>query len=75
MSAEFLAPRLRRVRPSPTAAISDQVRALSAAGTDVINLGEGELDFDTPAHIKQAGFDAIVQGDTKYTAVAGTAAL
>jgi aspartate aminotransferase len=75
MSAEFLAPRLRRVRPSPTAAISDQVRALSAAGTDVINLGEGELDFDTPAHIKQAGIDAIVQGDTKYTAVAGTAAL
>ncbi|MCW2454768.1 UNVERIFIED_ORG: aspartate aminotransferase [Rahnella aquatilis] len=75
MSAEFLAPRLRRVRPSPTAAISDQVRALSAAGTDVINLGEGELDFDTPAHIKQAGIDAIVQGNTKYTAVAGTAAL
>ena len=75
MSAEFLAPRLRRVRPSPTAVISDQVRALSAAGTDVINLGEGELDFDTPAHIKQAGIDAIVQGDTKYTAVAGTAAL
>ncbi|UJD88772.1 aminotransferase class I/II-fold pyridoxal phosphate-dependent enzyme [Rahnella aquatilis] len=75
MSAEFLAPRLRRVRPSPTAVISDQVRALSAAGTDVINLGEGELDFDTPAHIKQAGIDAIVQGDTKYTAVTGTAAL
>ncbi|PKE29051.1 aspartate aminotransferase [Rahnella sp. AA] len=75
MSAEFLASRLRRVRPSPTAAISDQVRALSAAGMDVINLGEGELDFDTPAHIKQAGIDAIVQGDTKYTAVAGTAAL
>lgn len=75
MSAEFLAPRLRRVRPSPTAAISDQVRALSAAGIDVINLGEGELDFDTPVHIKQAGIDAIVQGDTKYTAVAGTAAL
>lgn len=75
MSAEYLAPRLRRVRPSPTAAISDQVRALSAAGVDMINLGEGELDFDTPAHIKQAGIDAIVQGDTKYTAVSGTAAL
>ncbi|NDL62222.1 aminotransferase class I/II-fold pyridoxal phosphate-dependent enzyme [Acerihabitans arboris] len=75
MSVEQLAPRLRRVRPSPTAAISDQVRALSAAGVDVINLGEGELDFDTPAHIKQAGIDAIVQGDTKYTAVPGTAAL
>lgn len=75
MSAEFLAPRLRRVRPSPTAAISDQVRAFIASGVDVINLGEGELDFDTPAHIRQAGIDAIVQGDTKYTAVAGTAAL
>lgn len=75
MSAEFIAPRLRRVRPSPTAVISDRVRALSAAGVDVINLGEGELDFDTPDHIKQAGIDAIVQGDTKYTAVAGTAAL
>ncbi|WP_413731032.1 aminotransferase class I/II-fold pyridoxal phosphate-dependent enzyme [Sodalis sp. RH22] len=75
MSAELLAPRLRRVRPSPTAAISDQVRALTAAGVDVINLGEGELDFDTPAHIKQAGIDAIVQGETKYTAVPGTAAL
>jgi aspartate aminotransferase len=75
MSAEFIAPRLRRVRPSPTAVISDRVRALSAAGVDVINLGEGELDFDTPEHIKQAGIDAITQGDTKYTAVAGTAAL
>jgi aspartate aminotransferase len=75
MSAEFIAPRLRRVRPSPTAVISDRVRALYAAGVDVINLGEGELDFDTPDHIKQAGIDAIVQGDTKYTAVAGTAAL
>ena len=75
MSAEFTASRLRRVRPSPTAVIADRVRALTAAGIDVINLGEGELDFDTPSHIKQAGIDAIVQGDTKYTAVAGTAQL
>lgn len=75
MSAEFIAPRLRRVGPSPTAVISDRVRALSATGVDVINLGEGELDFDTPEHIKQAGIEAITQGDTKYTAVAGTAAL
>ncbi|MEG3132606.1 aminotransferase class I/II-fold pyridoxal phosphate-dependent enzyme [Rouxiella sp. T17] len=75
MSAEFTASRLRRVRPSPTAVIADRVRALTAAGIDVINLGEGELDFDTPPHIKQAGIDAIVQGDTKYTAVAGTAQL
>ncbi len=75
MSAEFIAPRLRRVRPSPTAVISDRVRDLSDAGIDVINLGEGELDFDTPEHIKQAGIDAIVKGDTKYTAVSGTSAL
>ncbi|EIC84090.1 aminotransferase class I/II-fold pyridoxal phosphate-dependent enzyme [Serratia sp. M24T3] len=75
MSAELTAPRLRRVRPSPTAVISDRVRALSDAGVDVINLGEGELDFDTPDHIKQAGIDAIVQGDTKYTAVSGTSTL
>lgn len=75
MSAEFTASRLRRVRPSPTAVISDRVRALSDAGIDVINLGEGELDFDTPDHIKQAGIAAIVQGDTKYTAVSGTAQL
>ncbi len=75
MSAEFTAPRLRRVRPSPTAVISDRVRALSEAGVDVINLGEGELDFDTPDHIKQAGINAIVQGDTKYTAVSGTSTL
>lgn len=75
MSAEFTASRLQRVRPSPTAVIADRVRALTAAGVDVINLGEGELDFDTPQHIKQAGIEAIVQGDTKYTAVAGTAQL
>ncbi|TCV95176.1 pyridoxal phosphate-dependent aminotransferase [Biostraticola tofi] len=75
MSAEFLAPRLRRVRPSPTAAISDQVRALAQQGVDIINLGEGELDFDTPGHIKQAGIEAIVRGDTKYTAVSGSAEL
>lgn len=67
--------RMQRVRPSPTAAISDQVRALEAAGKAVINLGEGELDFATPASISYAGIEAIVQQQTKYTAVAGTAAL
>ncbi|AHF78099.1 Aspartate aminotransferase class I and II [Sodalis praecaptivus] len=75
MTVEHIAPRMKRVRPSPTAAISDRVRAMSLAGIDVINLGEGELDFDTPENIKQAGIDAIRQGDTKYTAVPGTAAL
>lgn len=75
MTVEHIAPRMKRVRPSPTAAISDRVRAMSLAGIDVINLGEGELDFDTPDTIKQAGIDAIRQGETKYTAVPGTAAL
>lgn len=70
-----LAQRMRRVRPSPTAEISDKVRALTAAGHSVINLGEGELDFPTPAHIAQAGIDAIKAGETKYTAVPGTARL
>ncbi|MCY0386165.1 pyridoxal phosphate-dependent aminotransferase [Robbsia sp. Bb-Pol-6] len=75
MSSTKLAPRMRRVRPSPTAVISDKVRALLAQGKPVINLGEGELNFDTPAHIKRAGIAAIERGDTKYTAVAGTAEL
>lgn len=75
MNNSQTARRMQSVRPSPTAAISDQVRALEAAGKQVINLGEGELDFATPAHISYAGIEAIVQQQTKYTAVAGTAAL
>ena len=63
------------VRASPTAEISDKVRQLTAAGHPVINLGEGELDFDTPLHIREAGISAISTGETKYTAVTGTAAL
>ncbi|WP_296261388.1 MULTISPECIES: pyridoxal phosphate-dependent aminotransferase [unclassified Pseudomonas] len=75
MFQAVLAQRMRRVRPSPTAEISDKVRALTAAGHSVINLGEGELDFPTPAHIAQAGIDAINAGETKYTAVPGSARL
>jgi aspartate aminotransferase len=71
----FLAPRIRRAEPSPTAEISNKIRALRAAGRSVINLGEGELDFDTPPHVKDAGIQAIRNGDTKYTAVSGTQAL
>jgi aspartate aminotransferase len=70
-----LAHRMSRVRPSPTAEISDKVRALTAAGHSVINLGEGELDFPTPSHIAEAGIQAIKAGETKYTAVPGTARL
>ena len=72
MQNKQLAARMSRVRPSPTAEISDKVRALVAQGKSVINLGEGELDFETPEHIKRAGIAAIERGDTKYTAVAGT---
>jgi aspartate aminotransferase len=75
MTNRHIAPRVARIRPSPTAEISERLRELKAAGRMVINLGEGELDFDTPAHVKKAGIDAILTGDTKYTAVSGTAAL
>ena len=75
MNNSQIARRMLSVRPSPTAAISDRVRALEAAGKQVINLGEGELDFATPAHISYAGIEAIVHHQTKYTAVSGTAAL
>lgn len=75
MNSKQLARRMRLARPSPTAAISDQVRALEAAGKSVINLGEGELDFATPPAISYAGIAAIVQHQTKYTAVSGTTEL
>ncbi|HCB0927405.1 TPA: pyridoxal phosphate-dependent aminotransferase [Klebsiella variicola subsp. variicola] len=75
MNNSQIARRMQSVRPSPTAVISDQVRALEAAGKPVINLGEGELDFATPAHISYAGIEAIAHHQTKYTAVSGTAAL
>ncbi|WP_439626961.1 pyridoxal phosphate-dependent aminotransferase [Shinella sp.] len=70
-----LSPRMSVVGASPTAEISNKLRALAASGADVINLGEGELDFATPAHVCEAGIAAIRAGDTKYTAVSGTAAL
>jgi len=70
-----LASRMAVIGASPTAEISNKLRALAASGADVINLGEGELDFPTPAHICQAGIAAIHRGETKYTAVSGTADL
>ena len=63
---------LKRIKPSPTIAVSQKARELKAAGKDVIGLGAGEPDFDTPENIKQAAIDAINRGDTKYTAVDGT---
>ena len=63
---------LKRIKPSPTIAVSQKARELKAAGKDVIGLGAGEPDFDTPENIKQAAIDAVNRGDTKYTAVDGT---
>src|ERR1700730_12637690 len=67
----FLAESLGRIKPSPTIAVTDKARALKAAGRDVIGLGAGEPDFDTPDNIKQAAIKAIERGETKYTAVDG----
>ncbi len=70
-----LAERLSAIKPSPTIAVTNLARELKAAGRDVIGLGAGEPDFDTPDHIKAAAVEAIKAGDTKYTAVDGTPAL
>ncbi len=67
----FVSDTLQRVRPSPTIAVSNKAMELKAAGEDVIGLGAGEPDFDTPDNIKQAGIKAINEGKTKYTAVDG----
>ncbi len=68
----IVAQRLSRIKPSPTIAVTTKAAELKAAGRDVIGLGAGEPDFDTPDHIKAAAIEAINQGKTKYTAVDGT---
>ncbi|NNJ91239.1 MAG: aminotransferase class I/II-fold pyridoxal phosphate-dependent enzyme, partial [Gammaproteobacteria bacterium] len=70
-----LSNRVKAVKPSPTLAITARAAELRAAGQDVIGLGAGEPDFDTPDHIKQAAIEAINAGKTKYTPVDGTASL
>jgi aspartate aminotransferase len=67
-----IAERLSRIKPSPTIAVTQKARELKAAGRDVIGLGAGEPDFDTPDNIKEAAIAAIRAGQTKYTAVDGT---
>ena len=67
----FLADSLARVKPSATIAVTNKARELKAAGRDVIGLGAGEPDFDTPDNIKEAAIKAIRDGKTKYTAVDG----
>lgn len=70
-----LAARIQAVKPSPTLAVTNRAAELRAAGQDVVGLGAGEPDFDTPEHIKEAAIKAIHGGQTKYTAVDGTPAL
>ena len=71
----FIADRLSRIKPSPTLAVTARAAELKAAGRDVLSLGAGEPDFDTPDFVKAAANDAIAAGQTKYTAVDGTPAL
>lgn len=70
-----LSQRVQSIKPSPTLAITARAAALRAEGKDIIGLGAGEPDFDTPDHIKQAAVVALDKGQTKYTAVDGTAEL
>ncbi len=67
--------RVQRVKPSPTMAVTQMAAELKASGQDVIGLGAGEPDFDTPTHICEAAIAAIRAGDTRYTAVDGTVTL
>ena len=70
-----LAERVNSVKPSPTMAVTARAAEMRAAGHDIIGLGAGEPDFDTPDHISAAAIDAIHDGQTRYTAVDGSAAL
>src|SRR3954452_21804360 len=67
--------RLKAIKPSPTLAVSAKAARLKAEGKDVISLGAGEPDFDTPQHIKDAAIKAINAGFTKYTQVGGIPSL
>ena len=71
----MLSDRVKRLQPSPTLVVTQRAAELRAAGHDIISLGAGEPDFDTPEHIKQAAKEAMDRGETKYTAVDGTPAL
>jgi aspartate aminotransferase len=73
--AVSLSKRVQQVKPSPTLAVTARAARLKAEGKDIIGLGAGEPDFDTPVHIADAGVDAIRKGLTRYTAVDGTVEL
>lgn len=68
----LLSCRVQNIKPSPTLAVTNKANELRASGKDIIGLGAGEPDFDTPQHIKDAAVEAISAGKTKYTAVDGT---
>ena len=68
----ILSSSLSRIKPSPTIAVTQKARELKEKGVDVISLGAGEPDFDTPNNVKNAAIEAINNGETKYTAVDGT---
>ena len=71
MKHNFISNRINSIKPSPTIEVTTKARELKASGKDVIGLGAGEPDFDTPIHIKNAAIEAIKTGKTKYTAVDG----
>lgn len=71
----IIASRLKRIKPSATLAVTAKAAELKAAGKDIIGLGAGEPDFDTPEYVRKAGCDAIEGGQTKYTNVDGTPAV
>lgn len=75
MSTIRLSGRVNRIKPSPTLAVDARAKELKAQGKDVISLGAGEPDFDTPEHVKEAAIRSIRDGFTKYTAVDGTPGL
>ena len=66
-----LAERVKQIQPSPTLAVNAKAKAMKAAGADIVNFSVGEPDFDTPAHVREAGKKAIDEGFTRYTAVPG----
>lgn len=70
-----LSNRVQQIKPSPTLAVTNRASELRAEGKDIIGLGAGEPDFDTPQHIKDAAIQALAEGKTKYTAVDGTPSL
>lgn len=75
MSVDYLSDRLLAIQPSPSVAANTLVSELRAQGRDIVNFTVGEPDFDTPAHIQKAAFEAIQSGETHYTDTRGTLAL